>query len=132
MRVDDAPVLDRSCLERLQQLDQEDDFLSQVLNDFIADAEQLVTELEAAASAGDATIFRDRAHALRSSAAHVGATALFQLCLGWRGIGPDELAAQGTSHVLRLKSEFARLRSALLAELAAPPSREQAALSRRH
>ena len=129
--VDDAPVLDRSCLERLRQLDREDDFLSQILNDFIADAEHLVTELEAAATAGDATIFRDRAHALRSSAAHVGATALFQLCLGWRGIGSEELAAQGASHVLRLKSEFARLQSALLAELAAPPSREQAAFSRR-
>jgi two-component system sensor histidine kinase RpfC len=128
----DGPVLDRSCLERLRQLDRQDDFLNQILNDFIADAEQLVTELEAAATAGDAAVFRDRAHALRSSAAHVGGTALFQLCLDWRGIGSEELAAQGASHVLRLRSEFARLRAALLAELAAPSARVPAAFSRQH
>ena len=130
--VEDVPALDRTCLERLQQLDQEDDFLRQILNDFIADAEQLVTELEAAVAAGDAATFRDRAHALRSSSAHVGATALFELCHGWRGIGPAELAEEGASHVLRLRSEFARLQTALVAELAAPPSRQEAAFSRRH
>ena len=123
------PVLDRSCLERLRQLDdQEDDFLARLINDFLADAEQLVAEIEAAAAAATPTTFRDRAHALRSSAAHVGATALFELCLGWRGIGREELAEQrrrATSP--RLRSEFERLRTALLAELAAPSPREPAA-----
>jgi two-component system, sensor histidine kinase RpfC len=123
-RVDPPPALDRSCLERLQQLDQDDDFLRQIVNDFLADAGQLVTELEDAAASGDAAIFRDRAHALRSSAAHVGAVALFDLCLGWRGIGADELAGQGARHAARLRSEFARLETALLEELAAPRSPE--------
>ena len=122
-----------SCLERLRQLDEEDDFLQ-------PDPQRLHRRRRAAGrpssrpprAAGDATTFRDRAHALRSSAAHVGATALFQLCLGWRGIGPDELAAQGADHVARLKSEFERLRTALLAELAAPHHARAAAVSRPH
>lgn len=123
-----APVIDRACLERLQQLDQDDDFLAQILDDFIADAEQLVTELEAAAAAADAAVFRDRAHALRSSAAHLGASALFELCLGWRGIGPDELVAHGADHTARLKAEFTRLRRALPAELAVLRPEAQPAL----
>ncbi|MBN2357817.1 MAG: response regulator, partial [Deltaproteobacteria bacterium] len=81
------PVLDGTHLDRLRQLDDCDDFLGGLVRDFIADAEQLVDELEAAALSGDAAGFRDRAHALRSSAAHLGATALFELCLSWRGIG---------------------------------------------
>jgi two-component system sensor histidine kinase RpfC len=114
------PVLDRDCLERLRQLDQDDDFLRQIVYDFLGEAEQLMTDLEGAAAAADAATFRERAHALRSSAAHVGAVALFELCLGWRGIGPDELVAQGTDQLARLRSEFGRLRTALLAEAGAP------------
>jgi two-component system sensor histidine kinase RpfC len=129
---DSAPVLNLTHLDRLRELDDADDFLAQIINDFIVDAEQLVMELEAAAAAGDALTFRDRVHALRSSAAHIGATAVFELCLGWRGIDPAELAEQGADYVARLKSEFARLRDALLAELAEPRSRERPAFSRRH
>ena len=81
-----------------------------LVRDFIADADQLVEELEAAALNVDAAAFRDRAHALRSSAAHLGATALFELCLKWRGIGPDQLAAEGAQYAMHLRSEFERLR----------------------
>lgn len=109
------PVLDWTHLERLRQLDDGDDFLAEVIQDFIADGEELVMELEAAAAACDAAAFRDNAHALRSSVAHIGATALFEICLGWRGLDPAELAEHGASYVTQLKSEFERLRSALLA-----------------
>jgi two-component system sensor histidine kinase RpfC len=110
-------VLDATHLDRLRQLDDHDDFLGSLIRDFIADAEQLVEDLEAAALHCDAAAFRDRAHALRSSAAHLGATALFELCLEWRGIGRDDLAAEGSAHTMRLRSEFERLREALLLEL---------------
>jgi two-component system sensor histidine kinase RpfC len=115
---DGTPVLDRAYLDRLRQLDPEDDFLVAIIEDFIADAEHLIDELGAAAGAGDAGTFRDRAHALRSSAAHIGASALFELCLGWRGMSSTELGKDGAAHVARLGSEFERLRTALLAVLA--------------
>jgi two-component system, sensor histidine kinase RpfC len=127
-----GPVLDPSHLDRLRQLDDHDDFLGGLIRDFIADAEQLVEELEAAALQCDAAAFRDRAHALRSSAAHLGATALFELCLGWRGISRDDLAAQGSAHAMRLRSEFERLREALLLELTQPPARAATVVSRPH
>jgi two-component system sensor histidine kinase RpfC len=125
-------VLDPAHLDRLRQLDDEDDFLDGLIRDFIADAEQLVDELEAAALDRDAATFRDRAHALRSSAAHIGATAVFDLCLAWRGIGPDDLASQGADFATLLRSEFERLRLALLTELAAPQTDGRAATSRPH
>ena len=61
---DGTPVLDRAYLDRLRQLDPEDDFLVAIIEDFIADAEHLIDELAVAAAAGDAGTFRDRAHAL--------------------------------------------------------------------
>ena len=126
----EAPLtLDRTHLERLRQLDDSDDFLDGLIRDFIVDAEQLVEELEAAALDVDAAAFRDRAHALRSSAAHLGATALFELCLRWRGIGPDQLAAEGSQYGLQLRSEFERLRDALMTEWDRPVSSGQAGLS---
>jgi two-component system, sensor histidine kinase RpfC len=111
------PALDPSSLERLRQLDDEDGFLADVIREFIDDAERLVADMEVAAAARDAVTFRDRAHALRSSAAHLGATAIYELCLAWRGIGPAELAAHGPSQTMRLKAEFERLRAALLTVL---------------
>jgi len=115
------PVLDPAHLNRLRQLDDQDDFLHGLIRDFIVDAEQLVDEIEAAAVDRDAATFRDRAHALRSSAAHIGATAVFELCLEWRGIGPEDLAAEGADYAMLLKSEFERLRLALTTELTAQP-----------
>ena len=117
------PVLDPALLDRLRELDDDEGFLVQLIEDFIADAEQLIGELEASAAAADAPTFRDRVHALRSSAAHIGASALFELCLAWRGIGAAELAERGVEHVARLRFEFDRLRRALVAELAAPRAR---------
>jgi two-component system sensor histidine kinase RpfC len=125
-----GPVLDATSLDRLRQLDDHDDFVGGLIRDFIADAEQLVEELEAAALDCDAAAFRDRAHALRSSAAHLGATAMFELCLEWRGIGTDELAAEGSTYAMRVRSEFERLREALLLELTPQRANGAAAISR--
>ena len=127
-----GPVLDLIYLDRLRQLDDHDDFVGGLIRDFIADAEQLVDELEAAALNADAAAFRDRAHALRSSAAHLGATAIFELCLEWRGIGADDLAAEGSTCAMRLRSEFERLREALLLELARQRANGATAISRPH
>jgi two-component system sensor histidine kinase RpfC len=123
-------VLDPTYLDRLRQLDDHDDFLGGLIRDFIADAEQLVEELEAAALHCDAAAFRDRAHALRSSAAHLGATAIFELCLEWRGIGTNDLAAEGSTYAMRLRSEFERLREALLLELTPQRANGATAISR--
>ncbi|MDX1540693.1 MAG: ATP-binding protein, partial [Geminicoccaceae bacterium] len=84
-RASATPAIDRAHLERLRQLDQGDGFFVEVMTEFVSDAEQLVGQLKAAAAAQVEAALRDLAHAHRSSAAHNGDRALFELCLGWRG-----------------------------------------------
>jgi two-component system, sensor histidine kinase RpfC len=127
-----APVLDATYLDRLRELDDQDDFLGGLVREFISDAAQLVDEIEAAALKCDAAAFRERAHALRSSAAHLGATAVFELCLEWRGIGADDLAAAGSAYAMRLRSEFERLHEALLLALAQQRANGATTISRPH
>jgi two-component system sensor histidine kinase RpfC len=125
------PVLDQDSLERLRQLDDQDGFVVAVISDFLEDADQLVRQIAQAAAERDADTFRDCAHALRSSAAHIGATAIFDLCLGWRRITPDELAEHGASHAARLEAAFEQLRAALRTVLA-EQARRSPAVSRPH
>jgi two-component system sensor histidine kinase RpfC len=125
------PVLDQDCLERLRQLDDEDGFVAAVITDFLADGDQLVRQIAQAAGERDAATFRDCAHALRSSAAHIGATAIFELCLAWRRITPEELAEHGASHAARLEAAFDQLRAALRAVLA-EQARRSPVVSRPH
>jgi two-component system sensor histidine kinase RpfC len=108
------PAVDRSKLMALAALDTGDGFLASVIDDFLGDAATLVQELETAAQAGRIREFRDRAHALRSSAAHLGGTALFELCLSWRDLGDEALSLRSRAELARLRREFDRLRAALL------------------
>jgi two-component system sensor histidine kinase RpfC len=112
-RASGSPVLDHDCLERLRQLDDEGGFVASVIRDFLEDGDQLVRQIARAAAECDVDTFRDCAHALRSSAAHIGATAVFELCLAWRRITPADLAKHGAGHAARLESAFEQLRAAL-------------------
>ncbi len=89
-------------------------FLADLIDQFLVDAEALLGEMAAAVAAGDVQQFRSEAHALRSCAANIGAKALFELCLAWRMIRAQELAADGADHMRRLRAEFERIRTALL------------------
>jgi two-component system sensor histidine kinase RpfC len=108
-------VLDQAKLASLARLDNGDGFLAQLIDEFLADAAAIVARIGRAAATGDARAFRDEAHALRSSAAYLGATALFELCLAWRHLDDDALILRGAVEVARLEREFERLRAALLA-----------------
>ena len=110
---DGRPVIEHRKLEGLALLDQGDGFLEEVLETFMADAVVLVGEIDQAVQAGDAALIRDRAHALRSSAAHVGASALFDVLLGWRGLDDTTLLRQGPAEAQRLRLEMERANEAL-------------------
>lgn len=108
------PVVDQGSLDRLRGLSQGDDFLSEVLTEFIDDTEDLVDQFEAAVQAEDAKALRDTAHALRSSAAYIGARRLVELCLGWRGVTPDEVQRDGDAKLQQLRTEVGHLKASLL------------------
>ena len=95
-------------------------FATEVLSSFRMEAADILRQLEAANRSGNAEEFRDGAHALRSSAANVGAQGLFGLCLAVRQISESELAQDGSRHVRAFAGEFARV-EAELSRLDGPP-----------
>jgi len=115
---DEPRVLDETRLRALAALDRGDGFLRETVEAFLEDGELLVEAMRAAAEAGDVRAYRDRAHALRSSAAHIGAEALFRRCLEWRGLDDHALALRMRHEVEGVAEAFARAREALLVHLA--------------
>jgi two-component system, sensor histidine kinase RpfC len=105
-------VVDVKSLEDLDRLSSESDFLSEIVNDFILDSEQVLGEIHQAAAAGDARAFRNSVHALRSSAANVGAVRLHRLCTALDARGPREASGEAPQ-LARLDEEFARYRTVI-------------------
>jgi two-component system sensor histidine kinase RpfC len=119
----DVPSVPDVCVDR-QKLDDlkevgGDAFVAELVAQFSADAAAILRELSTAAADQNVEAFRDRAHALRSGAANIGAYRVYDLCLAWRQIGPPELAASGIEHVARLREELDRVGEALDAHVAA-------------
>jgi two-component system sensor histidine kinase RpfC len=116
------PVVDEARLASLAALDAGDGFLRGLIEDFLADIAVVADRLEAAAGAGRIAEMRDAAHALRSSAAHIGAVGLFELCLSWRDLDDAALRDRAAAEVAALRRELTRLRNALAAMIAAAPA----------
>ena len=109
-----APTaVDERILDELEVLGGAE-FLAELIKEFVRDAEIIVNSLGDAAEQGDARLFRDRAHALRSGAANIGAKGLYDLCLQWRQISVADLQENGSRHVERMRAELERTRRALL------------------
>lgn len=71
-----APAVDQAALGTLWELDPSGDFVSEIVAEFVADTDSLLTELDEALAAADRTRAQDILHALKSSAGNVGAARL--------------------------------------------------------
>ena len=89
------------------------DFVREVADQFVDDAALLLAALAEAVRDGDLLRFRDEAHALRSCSANVGARSIYDLCLSWREIGPDQFIAEGARNMALLEREYAAVRDQL-------------------
>jgi two-component system sensor histidine kinase RpfC len=129
-RANTLPVIEARALDELEALGGAT-FLAEVIRDYVGEAEQIVAELAAAAADGDTKLFRERAHALRSGAANIGAKGLYDLCLQWRQIGAAELQEEGRRNIDRVTDELARVKALLLqhpAVMTAPENQMQSLL----
>ena len=108
---DAQPIVDFRALEELEALGEGSTFVAEVINDFIVDAEQVVADIRAAAAADDMAGFRDGLHALRSSAANVGAVRLHRACSGVDQRAATDLPNEGAAQARRIEEEFTRFRS---------------------
>ena len=109
------PRLRRSTLQTLDALEElgGKEFVDELASQFITDAADILDSLADAAASGDLKAFREHLHALRSAAANIGARGIYEMCLGWRHIAPDDFAVSGEMHLQRLHEEFQRVRMAL-------------------
>ena len=101
-----ACPVDHDTLARLEQLGGVA-FRDDVVDAFIADAQGILDELDVALKEQDSEGFRDSIHALRSSAANIGASRMFEIGLALRAIEDDELAAQGAQYLEELRNAYA-------------------------
>ena len=97
-------VIDTSKLDYLEDLGGRE-FLSNIVSQFSLDSRQLLSRLGDSAAKDDVREFREALHALRSSAANVGATRVFESCLSLRSITEQKLAIDGENCVRGLEEE---------------------------
>ncbi len=115
-----AEIVDASKLQTLQELGGAG-FVSDLVADFLVEAEETIGHLVEAAARGDIVAFRSQAHALRSASTNIGAHALGELCNPWQHAKLVDLAAQAPQVAHRARAEFKRTRTALLSAQAQPP-----------
>lgn len=106
------PFIDHAALRALEKL-ADRAFVAEIVSEFSAEAAVVLSSLTKAVAERDAVAFANQVHALRSSAANVGATGVYRLCLSWRETSAKELAATGLERLHRLREEFARTCAAL-------------------
>lgn len=116
LRAAGTSAVDVQTLDALEELGGKD-FVDELASQFIEDGGEILDELAEAASSGDLKAFREQLHALRSAAANIGARGIYEMCLGWRHIAPEDFAIRGEAHLTRLNEEFERVRMALRGRL---------------
>ena len=99
------PTIDLTVLRDLEKLGGQQ-FVEDVMTQFISDGERILPELAEAMKTTDVEASRDLLHALRSCAANVGASAIFEYCLAWREIGQGELGPRADVHLTHLQAAF--------------------------
>ena len=109
-----GPVLDEDALAALLRLGDEA-FVAEIAAQFAAEGTLVLLKIARALSEGDAPEFASQTHALRSSAANVGARRLYRLCLEWRDVPAGELAVSGSAKFVLLQREFDAAQRALRA-----------------
>ncbi len=107
-RGDVLPSIDWTVIEQLNDYADGDDFVLDMLHEFIANTKLLLAEIGGAVDSVDAPRFRAAAHALQGTAGNVGAAAIARACQEMHGISTERLRSLGEEHLARLEHEFER------------------------
>jgi two-component system sensor histidine kinase RpfC len=87
-------------------------FVNELAAQFVDDAADILRNLDEITASGNVQAFREQLHALRSAAANVGARGIYEMCLAWRRIEPEDLASEGEVYLKGLRDEYERVRVA--------------------
>ncbi len=101
----DGPEIDPHTLESLRTLGG-DDFVREVMTQFISEGVLTLFKLAQSITELNSAEYGAQVHALRSSAANVGARRLYKLCLEWRELSESEIGESGAARFLQFQREF--------------------------
>ena len=110
-------ALDYALLGSLAELSPGGNFMQDLINGFLGDAEELLARIDDAVRDQDHAAFADRIHALKGSAGNIGAVVLFKACAAARGISPEAFRADGAKAAGVLRKCLERSAEALRAYL---------------
>ena len=116
--VQDDPI-DRDALASLRELQQlgEPNLLNELIEMFLTDAESRLVALRKATEQRDAPAVEREAHALKGSCANFGAQPMARVCHSLQVLGRARDLTQAAKLLAQLHTEYARVRTALRAEL---------------
>lgn len=110
------PAIDREAYDRLLEITGGDlDFLDDLVETYLADAEAQLEAMRSAAAADDAETLVRPVHTLKSSSANVGALALADLCRSLEADARAGVVPEIAARVESCASAYAAARNGLLA-----------------
>jgi len=112
-RTGPAPVVNPETLADLEELGSSPAFMDKLIGVFVADNATLLTKIEAALGVRNVAEFRSHLHAMKGSAASMGAERLTQLCKDIGRLADAEVKLQIPPLLKSLREELATTREAL-------------------
>jgi histidine phosphotransfer protein HptB len=116
--VSDTQIIDLEAINNLKELNPGDggEFLREIVNIYIEDTPNRITDLKKSLAAGDAAAFTRAAHTIKGSSANVGATSLKVVAERLEHISKREGLGAGAvgKLVADCETEFARVSAELL------------------
>jgi two-component system sensor histidine kinase RpfC len=122
---DGEPTIAVQALVDLEAIDPGGTFLEEIIEAFLQESETTLGQLRIAAANGSLRDVRDLAHALRSSAAHVGARRVQRICSFLCNAPRHEVERSAKDKVRVLTDEFERFRAAARQHLRDRPANRQ-------
>jgi CheY-like chemotaxis protein len=113
--------LEAGALDSLRELGG-DDFLTEVIDEFLVDAPKLLTTLRGALDQDDADELRRAAHTLKSNGATLGAGDFSELCRTLEERAKNRKLTGATDLIDGIENEYCRLQEALAALRSGAPS----------
>jgi len=105
--------LNLGTLQLLEGLGTASGFLERLIKVFIGDNRQIVEKMERCIAARDYAEFRRQLHAMKGSAASIGAEQLAMACSAMNGLTDAEMGLQQRQLAASIKTEFERAEAAL-------------------
>ncbi len=114
---DGEDFFDIEVLRDLERLEDDDEFIIEFLGTFMSESRRLIDQIQQAAQQCEVVRFRDAIHALKGSAANVGAKSLSECCGILQEIDAEQFLLNRTSYMDEVAREYARAREYIKAYL---------------